>query len=72
VLGAALVYGVPLAALLAGAVLGALLGGSDVAAAIGAAVGVIVALAAARTVRTSLDRLALRRLSVHLARGPRA
>jgi positive regulator of sigma E activity len=63
-LGAALVYGVPLAALLAGAVLGSTLGRSDLAAAAGAALALSVALLAAPVLRRTLEQATLRRLAV--------
>jgi len=66
-LGAALVYGVPLAALLAGAAVGAALFATDLAAAAGAALGLIAALAATAFLRRRLERATLRRLDVQLA-----
>jgi positive regulator of sigma E activity len=63
-LGAALVYGVPLAALLFGASVAALLFDSDLAAAAGAGVALIGALLAASLVRPRLEQATLRRLAV--------
>jgi positive regulator of sigma E activity len=63
-LGAALVYGVPLAALLTGAAVAAALFGSDLAAAAGAALAVSVALLAASSLRRRLERATLRHLAV--------
>ena len=64
VLGALLVYGVPLAALLGGAALAGLLFGSDLAAAAGAALTLALALLAAPALRTRLERATLRELTV--------
>ena len=66
-LGAVLVYGAPLAALLAGAAAGAALSASDLAAAMGAAVGLAAALAATTFLRRRLELATLRRLDVQLA-----
>jgi positive regulator of sigma E activity len=63
-LGAALVYGVPLAALLAGAAVAALFFESDLAAAAGAALALSVALLAASSLRSRLERATLRHLAV--------
>lgn len=63
-LGAALVYGVPLAALLFGASVGALLFDSDLAAAAGAGLALLGALLAASLVRRRLEQATLRRLAV--------
>jgi positive regulator of sigma E activity len=63
-LGAALVYGVPLAALLFGAVVAAALFDSDLAAAAGAGLALLVALLAASPVRRRLEQATLRRLAV--------
>jgi sigma-E factor negative regulatory protein RseC len=63
-LGAVLVYGVPLAALLVGAALAALLFASDLAAAAGAALGLALALLAAPALRSRLERVTLRELTV--------
>ena len=65
-LGAALVYGLPLGALLAGGVAGAALLGSDFAAAAGAAASFAVALVAAAPLRRRLEQVTLRRLAVRL------
>jgi positive regulator of sigma E activity len=62
--GALVVYGVPLAALLAGAAAGAAAFGSDLAAAGGAALALLVALVAASSLRRRLERATLERLSV--------
>jgi positive regulator of sigma E activity len=67
VLGAGLVYGVPLAALLAGGALGAALFASDLAAAIGAALAVGAALLAAPLWRRWLEKATLRELAVRPA-----
>ena len=64
VLGAVLVYGVPLAALLGGGAFAALLFGSDLAAAAGAALALGVALLAAPALRLRLERVTLRELTV--------
>jgi positive regulator of sigma E activity len=63
-LGALLVYGVPLVALLAGAAGAALLFGSDLAAAGGAASAVALTLLAAPTLRSRLEKATLRELCV--------
>ena len=63
-LGAALVYGVPLAALLAGGVLGGLLFDSDPAAAAGAGLAVVTAWFAAPLWRRRLEDATLRELVV--------
>jgi positive regulator of sigma E activity len=63
-LGASLVYGVPLAALLAGAAFGGTLGRSDLSAAAGAVLAVVGALLAAPALRRRLERATLRRLAV--------
>lgn len=63
-LGAALVYGLPLAALLVGAAVAAALFGSDLAAAIGALVALAGAALAASSLRRRLEQATLRRLDV--------
>jgi positive regulator of sigma E activity len=68
-LGALLVHGLPLGALLAGAVAGAAIGGSDGAAVLGSVAGVAVALLAAPRLRARLERDTLRR--VELRQGQR-
>ena len=65
-LGAALVYGVPLVGLLAGAALGAASFGSDWAAAAGGAAALLLALLAAAPLRRRLERATLHRLAVQL------
>ena len=65
-LGAALVYGVPLGALLAGAAFGAASFGSDLAAAAGGAAALLAALLAASPLRRRLERATLRHLAVRL------
>lgn len=65
-LGALLVYGVPLAALLAGAAAAAVLFQSDLAAAAGAGAGLIAALAATSFLRRRLERAMLRRLDIEI------
>jgi len=65
-LGAALVYGVPLVGLLAGAALGAASFGSDWAAAAGGAAALLLALLAASPLRRRLERATLHRLAVRL------
>jgi positive regulator of sigma E activity len=69
-LGALLVYGVPLAALLGGAVAGAALFGSDLAAALGSALGIGAALLGAPALRGRLERATLRELTVRPAGEP--
>jgi positive regulator of sigma E activity len=63
---AALVYGLPLGALLAGALFAAVVFGSDLAAALGAAVALLAALLAAAPLRRRLERATLRHLAVSL------
>lgn len=65
-LGAALVYGLPLGALLAGAAGGAALFGSDLAAAAGAAAALAVSLVVAAPLRRRLEKATLKRLAVRL------
>ena len=62
--GAAVVYGLPLGALLAGATLAAVVFGSDLAGAAGAATGLLVSLPAAAPLRRRLERATLRHLAV--------
>ncbi len=69
-LGAALVYGLPLAALLAGAAVGSLLFDSDVAAAVGAALALVAAWPAAAVLRRPVERATLRHLAVRRMDGP--
>jgi positive regulator of sigma E activity len=66
-LGATLLYGVPLAALLAGGASAAAVFDSDLAAAAGAAAALLVALPAALPLRRRLERATLRRLAVSLS-----
>jgi positive regulator of sigma E activity len=66
-LGAGLVYGVPLAALLIGAGVGAALFGSDLAAAAGAGLALLAALLGTSFLRRRLEQATLRRLDVRLA-----
>jgi positive regulator of sigma E activity len=63
-LGAALVYGLPLVALLAGAVVGAVWWRSDAGAAAGAVVAVAVAALAVSTLRRRLEGAVLARLTI--------
>ena len=63
-IGAGILYGLPLAALLAGAAGAAAVFASDLAAAAGAVTGLIVALLAASPLRARLERATLRRLTV--------
>jgi positive regulator of sigma E activity len=63
-LGAALVYGVPLAALLLGAAAAAAMFDSDLAAAAGAGLALLAALLAAARVRRRVEQATLRRLAV--------
>jgi positive regulator of sigma E activity len=63
--GAVLVYGLPLGALLAGGTVAAAVFGSDAAAAAGAAAALVGALVAAAPLRRRLERATLRRLAVH-------
>lgn len=62
--GAALLYGLPLIALLAGGTMAAAVFGSDLAAACGAVLGLVGALLAASPLRRRLERATLRRLGV--------
>jgi len=62
---AALVYGLPLGALLVGGGIAAAIFGSDLAAAAGATVAAAAALLAASPLRRRLERATLRRLAVH-------
>jgi len=64
---AALLYGVPLAALLAGAAAGAAVFGSDLAAAAGAATALAIYVLAASPLRRRLERATLRHLAVQRA-----
>jgi positive regulator of sigma E activity len=66
-LGAGLVYGVPLAALLTGAGVAAALFDSDLAAAAGAGVALLAALLGTSFLRRRLEHATLRRLDVRLA-----
>jgi positive regulator of sigma E activity len=63
-LGAALVYGVPLVALLAGALVGTAWSGSDLGAAAGAVVAVAGAAAAVVVLRRRLENAVLARLEI--------
>ena len=63
-LGAALVYGLPLVALLAGALVGAAWWGSDLGAAAGAALAVTGAALAVVVLRRRLERVVLARLKI--------
>jgi positive regulator of sigma E activity len=65
-LGALLVYGLPLGALLTGSAVGAAVAQTDLAAAAGAAAGLLGALLAAAPLRRRLERATLRRLGVRL------
>jgi positive regulator of sigma E activity len=65
-LGALVVYGVPLAAVLAGGAAGAAVFGSDAAAAAGAAGAFAVALWSAASLRRRIERATMR----HLVVGP--
>jgi positive regulator of sigma E activity len=69
-LGALLVYGVPLVALLAGGAVAALLFGSDLAAAAGAGSALALTLLAAPVLRSRLERATLRDLRVQSLDGP--
>lgn len=62
--GAALVYGLPLGALLAGAAIGAAIFGSDWAAAAGGAAALLLGLLAASPLRRRLERATLHSLAV--------
>ncbi len=64
--GAALVYGLPLGALLGGAAIGAAIFGSDWAAAAVGAAALLLALLAASPLRRRLERATLHRLDVQL------
>lgn len=66
-LGAVLVYGVPLAALLAGGVLGAALLGTDLGAVAGAGVALAIAVLAAPVLRRRIEAATLRKLAVRPA-----
>jgi positive regulator of sigma E activity len=66
-LGAVVVYGVPLAALLAGGSLGAAVFESDWAAVAGAAVALAGAFVAVSSLKRRLEQATLRRLAVRLA-----
>jgi positive regulator of sigma E activity len=66
-IGAALLYGLPLAALLAGAAIAAAVFGSDLAAAAGAVAALLGALSAAAPLRRRLERATLRHLAVKTA-----
>jgi len=63
-LGASLVYGVPLAALLAGGVLGSVLFGSDLGAAAGGALALGGAMLVAPILRRRLEEITVRKLAV--------
>lgn len=63
-LGALLVYGVPLSALLAGGVLGSVLLGSDLGAAVGAGAALALALLVAPVLRRRIERNTVRKLAV--------
>jgi positive regulator of sigma E activity len=63
-LGASLVYGVPLAALLAGGVLGSVLSGSDLGAAAGGALALAAAVLVAPALRRRLEAATVRKLAV--------
>jgi positive regulator of sigma E activity len=63
-LGAGLVYGLPLAALLAGAAVAAALFEADLAVAGGAALALVCALLVAASLRRRLERATLRHLAV--------
>jgi positive regulator of sigma E activity len=65
-LGAALVYGLPLGALLGGAAAATALFGSDFSAAAGAASGLLGSLVVSAPLRRRLERATLRRLAVRL------
>jgi sigma-E factor negative regulatory protein RseC len=64
-LGAAIVYGLPLGGLLGGASIAGAFFGSDLAAAAGAGLGALAALLAASPLRRRLERATLQRLGVH-------
>ena len=66
-LGAAVVYGVPLAALLAGGAIAAAVFESDWAAAAGAAAALTGAFVAVSSLKRRLEQATLRRLAVRLA-----
>jgi positive regulator of sigma E activity len=63
-LGAVLVHGLPLAALLIGALAGVAVGGSDVSSAIGAALGLAAAMLTAPRLRAKLELDTLRRVEL--------
>jgi len=63
-LGASLVYGLPLAALLAGGVVGSVLLDSDLGAAAGAGVALALAVLVAPTLRRRLEQSTVRKLAV--------
>jgi positive regulator of sigma E activity len=63
-LGAVLVYGVPLAALLLGATVGAALFASDIAAAVGAGLALLGAWPAVSLLRRPVERATLRHVAV--------
>jgi positive regulator of sigma E activity len=65
-LGASLVYGVPLVALLAGGALGSALGGSDLSAAAGALGALVGAVLLAPRLRRRLEAATVRKLAVRL------
>jgi len=65
-LGASLVYGVPLVALLAGGALGSVLSGSDLGAAAGGAAALVGALLVAPALRRRLEEATVRKLAVRL------
>jgi positive regulator of sigma E activity len=71
-LGAAVVYGLPLGALLAGAVVGAVWWGSDVGAAAGAALAAAATTVAIVALRLRLERAVLARLAIRPVDVPRA
>jgi positive regulator of sigma E activity len=66
-LGASLVYGVPLVALLAGGALGSVLSGSDLGAAGGAGAALALAILAAPLLRRRLEQNTVRKLTVRPA-----
>jgi positive regulator of sigma E activity len=66
-LGAALVYGVPLVALLVGGALGGVLGGSDLGAAAGAVAALVGAVLLAPALRRRLEQATVRKFAVRLA-----
>jgi positive regulator of sigma E activity len=65
--GACLLYGLPLTGLLAGALAGSLLGASDIGVLIGALTGVALSFAAAPPLRRRVESAAAAALTLHLA-----